>query len=114
MLQAQSDFLLGWTSIAGREYLVRQLNDHKATIQIKDLKGPWLAQYAALCGEVFAKAHARSGNPCLIAGYLGTSTKFDDALAKFAVKYADQTEKDYTRFLVAHKNRVRTNKASRR
>lgn len=103
MLQAQSDFLLGWTSIAGREYLVRQLNDHKATIQLKDLKGNALGEYAALCGEVFAKAHGRSSNPCLIAGYLGESGKFDDALAKFAVKYADQMEKDYTKFLVAHR-----------
>ena len=106
MLQAQSDFLLGWTSIAGREYLVRQLNDHKASVNIQDLKGPSLGEYSALCGEVFAKAHARSSDPCLIAGYLGSAPRFDVALSKFAVRYADQMEKDYTKFLVAHRRKA--------
>ena len=32
-MQMQSDIFLGWTSIAGRHYVVRQLRDHKAGIE---------------------------------------------------------------------------------
>jgi uncharacterized protein (DUF2252 family) len=103
-LQAQSDFLLGWTSIQGRDYLVRQLSDHKAGIETEDLAGDGLVQYALVCGEVLAKGHARSGDPCALAGYLGASPKFDTAIASFAVSYADQTAKDYENFVAAIKS----------
>ncbi len=103
LIQAQSDLLLGWTSIEGRDYLVRQLSDHKGSIEIEDLKGEGLLQYAGMCGEVLAKGHARSCNPCAIAGYLGQSERFDAALQGFALAYADQATKDYDRFLKAVK-----------
>jgi uncharacterized protein (DUF2252 family) len=99
LMQAQSDILLGWTSIEGRDYLVRQLSDHKASIEIDDLKGEGLLDYAQMCGEVLAKGHGRSGNPCAIAGYLGNSDAFDKALAEFAFAYAEQVGEDYKRFL---------------
>ena len=38
-MQMQSDIFLGWTSIGSREYVVRQLRDHKASIEAEDLKG---------------------------------------------------------------------------
>jgi len=98
MMQLQSDIMLGWTSIAGSDYLVRQLNDHKATISDENLKGTGLREYATTCGEVLAKGHARSGDPAVVAGYLGTSGRWDRALAKFSFAYADQTTKDYERF----------------
>jgi len=98
-MQAQSDIFLGWTSIAGRDYLVRQLSDHKATIEIEDLRRNGLLQYAEVCGEVLAKGHARSGDACMLAGYMGGSEKFDTAITAFAVAYADQTTADYKRFL---------------
>ena len=100
-LQAQSDFLLGWTAIEGRDYLVRQLSDHKAVIEGEDLAGEGLFQYALVCGEVLAKGHARSGDPCALAGYLGSSTKFDMAISTFALAYADQTAKDHEEFIAA-------------
>lgn len=103
LMQAQSDILLGWTSMDGHDYLVRQLSDHKATIDIKTLHGEALSLYAELCGEVLAKGHARSGNPCVIAGYLGAAPKFDEALIKFALAYANQTTKDFQRFLASYK-----------
>ncbi|HEX8992637.1 MAG TPA: DUF2252 family protein, partial [Anaerolineales bacterium] len=103
LMQAQSDLLLGWTSMEGRDYLVRQLSDHKGSIEIEDLKGDGLLQYAGICGEVLAKGHARSGNPCAIAGYLGESERFDAALKDFALAYADEATKDYHRFLRALK-----------
>jgi len=97
-MQVQSDIFLGWTSIAGRDYVVRQLRDHKAGIEDQDLMAGGLVQYALVCGEMLAKGHARSGDPCVISGYLGNSDKFDKAIASFAVAYANQTTNDYQEF----------------
>jgi len=94
-MQLQSDPFLGWTTMEGRDYLVRQLNDHKASIQVEDLKGAGLMEYAEVCGELLARGHARSGDASMLAGYLGTSTRFDDAVVAFAVAYANQTEADW-------------------
>jgi uncharacterized protein (DUF2252 family) len=95
MLQAQSDVMLGWTSVAGKDYVVRQMSDHKGSIEDKDLKGPGLIEYATTCGEVLAKGHARSGDAAVLAGYLGASARWDKALARFSVAYADQATEDY-------------------
>jgi len=94
-MQMQSDIFLGWTSIAGRDYLVRQLRDHKAGITDDDLKGNGLVEYARMCGELLSKGHARSGDPCAIYGYLGNSDRFDKAMVSFGVNYANQTTKDW-------------------
>ncbi len=94
-MQMQSDPMLGWTTIANRHYLVRQLNDHKAAIQVDTLKGPGLEAYAEVCGELLARGHARSGDVHMIVGYIGNGDSFADALADFAVAYADQTEADW-------------------
>ena len=91
----QSDPFLGWTNIGSRQYLVRQLNDHKGSIELDDLCGTGLAAYAEVCGELLARGHARSGDPLVISGYLGSGGGFAEALAKFGALYADQTEKDW-------------------
>jgi len=98
LFQFQSDLLLGWTSIEGTDYMVRQLGDHKASISDQDLEGEGLHEYATACGEVLARGHARSGDSAVIAGYLGTNDRWDKALAKFSLRYADQTTKDYELF----------------
>jgi uncharacterized protein (DUF2252 family) len=94
-MQFQSDPFLGWTTIANRQYEVRQLNDHKASIEVEDLAGEGLPEYAEMCGELLARGHARSGDACVLAGYLGNGAKFGEALALFAHAYADQTVKDW-------------------
>jgi len=94
-MQVQSDPFLGWTTLEGRDYLVRQLNDHKASIQLESLKAAELLEYAAVCGEMLARGHARAGDCSMIAGYLGTSTRFDEAVVVFAEAYANQTELDW-------------------
>jgi uncharacterized protein (DUF2252 family) len=94
-MQVQSDPFLGWTHIAGRDYLVRQLNDHKGSIDLEDLAGAGLEAYAEVCGELLARGHARSGDPLILAGYIGSGGGFAEALAKFGSAYADQTEKDW-------------------
>jgi uncharacterized protein (DUF2252 family) len=94
-MQLQSDPFLGWTHIGGRQYLVRQLNDHKASVELCDLAGDGLQAYAEVCGELLARGHARSGDPLVIAGYLGSGGIFAEALGEFGALYADQTEKDW-------------------
>ena len=98
-MQFLSDMFLGWTTIHNRQYLVRQLNDHKASIEMTDLKGEGLAQYAEICGELLARSHARAGDALALAGYIGASDRFVKAIGDFAVDYADQTEADYKTFL---------------
>jgi uncharacterized protein (DUF2252 family) len=94
-IQRGSDPFLGYTTIAGRDYLVRQLSDHKASIELTDLIGEGLEEYGQLCGELLARGHARSGDPQQISGYLGAGEGFADALASFGHAYADQTDKDW-------------------
>jgi uncharacterized protein (DUF2252 family) len=94
-MQVQSDPLLGWTQMGGRDYLVRQLNDHKGSIEMEDLSGGGLGAFAEICGELLARGHARSGDPLAIAGYLGAGGGFAEAVAKWGAEYADQTEKDW-------------------
>ena len=102
-MQVYSDLLLGWCSIAGRDYLVRQMNDHKSSVQPEELKGNRLMEYGKVCAELLAKGHARSGDPVLLADYLGRPGKAEKGLLQFAVAYADQVEKDYEAFLKALK-----------
>jgi uncharacterized protein (DUF2252 family) len=118
-MQLQSDPFLGWTTLNGRDYLVRQLNDHKASIQLESLKAAGLLDYAAVCGEMLARGHARAGDSSMISGYLGRSTRFDEAVGAFAEAYADQTEVDWKQLVqsmkktgkkVARKKKVATKK----
>jgi uncharacterized protein (DUF2252 family) len=100
-MQTACDPMLGWTTLDGRDYLVRQLNDHKARVDTEDLKGGALSAYALVAGEILAKGHARTGDSVAIAAYCGRSEKLDEAIARFAVAYADQTEADHAWFVEA-------------
>ena len=103
LLQVLSDLLLGWCSVEGRDYLVRQMNDHKSSIDPEELSGKRLMVYSRVCAELLAKGHARSGDAVMLAAYLGGSGKAARSLQQFAVKYADQVESDYTAFRKAFK-----------
>ena len=105
-MQLQSDPFLGWTSIDGRDYLVRQLNDHKASIDLEDLSGAALIAYATVCGEILARGHARSGDACALAGYIGRTARFEEAVLKFASAYADQTERDWKQLVRARRKQA--------
>jgi uncharacterized protein (DUF2252 family) len=111
-MQMQSDPFLGWTHIGDRQYLVRQLNDHKGSINLEDLAGDGLKAYAEVCGELLARGHARSCDPMVIAGYLGSGAVFAGALATFGSAYADQTEKDWSA-LCRNNHPGKSNKARR-
>jgi uncharacterized protein (DUF2252 family) len=103
IMQALSDSFLGWTRspVSGIEYYVRQLHDMKYGIDIAGLRPTGMKLYAEVCSWALARAHARSGNPAEIAGYLGRGARFDDAIAAFGVAYADQTERDHAALAAA-------------
>ncbi len=94
-MQLTSDPFLGYTTIEGRDYLVRQLNDHKASLDLDILNAASLLGYADICGELLARGHARAGDPVTISAYLGTSNRFDRAILSFARAYSDKTERDW-------------------
>ncbi len=103
-LQVFSDLLLGWCSISGRDFLVRQLSDHKSSVEPEELKGDRLIEYGRVCAELLAKGHARSGEPAVQTAYLGRPGKAEKALSQFARSYADQVENDYDAFRRALKH----------
>jgi Uncharacterized protein conserved in bacteria (DUF2252) len=83
---------------ARRHFYVRQLKDVKIKVLIESFSPSVMMQYAEQCGWTLAMAHARSGEPSKISGYLGKSDKFDKAVADFSVAYADQSERDHKIF----------------
>jgi uncharacterized protein (DUF2252 family) len=108
LMQAASDIFLGWLR-APREvakgeptdFYVRQLWDAKTSVDIDAMRPKSMTLYASLCAWTLARAHARSGDPIAIAGYLGSSKLFDRAIATFAESYAEQNERDYSALLEA-------------
>jgi uncharacterized protein (DUF2252 family) len=103
MMQAASDIFLGWTEDdeSGRQFYVRQLKNRRLGSIGEVVEENALPHYAQLCGRTLARAHARSADPAVIAGYLGKSGAMDDALASFAMAYADRTQSDYDKLMKA-------------
>ena len=102
LMQSASDLFLGWTrGQDGRSHYVRQLRDMKISPVVESFDANDLKVYGRMCAWALARAHARSGDPAMIAGYLGGSEVFDDAIADFAVDYADQAQRDYRTFVKA-------------
>jgi uncharacterized protein (DUF2252 family) len=97
LMQAASDSFLGWTEglDKDRHFYVRQLRDMKVSMAIDTMSAAELGYYAEACAWALSRAHARSGDAALIAGYLGSSQSFDDALVRFAADYSEQTVRDH-------------------
>jgi uncharacterized protein (DUF2252 family) len=96
LMQSASDLFLGWSeSQLGRHLYVRQLKDMKIKMPVEVYTSSVMLQYAEACGWTLARAHARSGEPGKISGYLGKSDAFDQAVADFSIAYADQSERDH-------------------
>jgi uncharacterized protein (DUF2252 family) len=102
MLQSASDIFLGWTrDDDGRSYYFRQLRDMKMAVNVEEMSQEDWLEYVELCGWALARAHARTGDAARVAGYLGKNDTFELAVAKFAIRYADQTERDHAALLRA-------------
>ena len=71
-LQTVSDPLLGWTTVDGRQYYVRQFRNMKGTVALDSIDGAALADYAGIVGHLLAKGHARTSGASMIVGYAGS------------------------------------------
>ncbi len=100
LIQSATDIFVGWGSLHGRDYYVRQFRDMKI-IPTTELIAPRLTEFATACGEALARAHARTGDPVAIAGYLGKGPKFTAAISRFARLYAGQNERDHAQLVSA-------------
>jgi uncharacterized protein (DUF2252 family) len=110
LMQTASDVFLGWTcGKNGRDVYVRQLRDMKMSAIIEDWDTPMLRQYGRMCAHALARAHARTGDAAMIAGYMGSGRSFDDAVGEFAVEYSSQNRSDYRAFVKAiREGRIKT------
>ncbi|GLZ41263.1 DUF2252 domain-containing protein [Actinokineospora sp. NBRC 105648] len=104
LVQAETDILLGWTTVEGRHYIVRQFRNRKGEIDPTTLERDHLDDYGRFAGALLARAHTRSVDPRLLAGYCGAGSggeELDTAFGRFAVDYADQTEADHAALVAA-------------
>ncbi|MFD8501228.1 DUF2252 domain-containing protein [Streptomyces sp. NPDC059687] len=100
-MQVVSDILLGWTTVEGRPYQVRQFRNRKGSVEPAALAADQVDDYARMTGALLARAHAHSADPRLISGYCGKNEELDEAIATFAVAYADRTEADHDELVAA-------------
>nr|WP_245687379.1 DUF2252 domain-containing protein [Peterkaempfera griseoplana] len=100
-MQLVSDILLGWTTVAGRPCQVRQFRNRKGSVDPAALPADQLDDYGRMTGALLARAHAHTADPVLLAGYCGGGQALDEAVADFAVRYADRTEADHRELLAA-------------
>ena len=100
IIQSATDIFVGWTTYGGIDFYVRQFRDMKV-IPDGRLIAPRLAEFAGACGSVLARSHAKSGDPVAIASYIGKGRRFDEALGRFAIAYADQNEADHAALAAA-------------
>jgi uncharacterized protein (DUF2252 family) len=104
LMQAAADAFLGWTTGTRqpqRHYYVRQLRDAKIKPMVELMNPANLIDYAKACGWALARAHKRSGDAVVLSAYMGSSAVFEDAMAAFAVCYADQNERDHAALVAA-------------
>jgi uncharacterized protein (DUF2252 family) len=105
LIQGAPDLFLGYGTTDDSDFYLRQLRDMKGGVTIGHNKGDIgvaeIPNYASLIGWALANAHARSGDPAVLAGYCGQSERLDDALVKFAKAYAEQNLADYDVFMRA-------------
>ncbi|WP_404817331.1 DUF2252 domain-containing protein [Streptomyces pharetrae] len=100
-MQVVSDTLLGWTTVDGRPFQVRQFRNRKGSVDPAALAADQIDDYARMTGALLARAHSHSADPRLIAGYCGKNTALDESMAAFALIYADRTEADHAELLTA-------------
>ena len=100
LIQSATDIFVGWGSLDGRDYYVRQFRDMKI-IPTTELIAPRLTEFATACGKALARAHARTGDPVAIDGYIGKGPNFTAAISQFAWQYADQNERDHAQLVGA-------------
>jgi len=106
IMQSTGDPFLGHFHVDGiGSYYLRQFRDMKGSVDLAKIgTTSTLSAYGRMCGRALARAHAQSGVPGVIAGYLGgkeTISKVDHAFADFGFAYSDVNLADYASLLEA-------------
>jgi len=100
LMQSATDIFVGWGSLRGNDYYVRQFRDMKI-IPSTELIADRFAEFATACGGALARAHARTGDPMAIDSYIGKGPRFTEAIGQFAHRYADQNDRDHAQLVSA-------------
>jgi hypothetical protein len=102
LMQAASDIFLGhMVGVRGRHFYVRQLRDVKVRPMVEVFTPANMRGFARNCAWALARAHARSGDPAVLAGYIGRGGVLADAIADFSMAYAEQNLRDHARLVEA-------------
>jgi uncharacterized protein (DUF2252 family) len=105
LMQSLGDPMLGWTSIDGQPYYVRQMRNLKGSFAPEKMSATTFSAFSWTFGALLARAHARTGDAAAISGYCGASSRedheLDDAMLTWAKAYADQTEADHARLVTS-------------
>ena len=105
LMQSLGDPMLGWTSIDGQPYYVRQMRNLKGSFAPEKMSATTFSALSWTFGSLLARAHARTGDAAAISGYCGASShedhELDDAMFTWAKAYADQTEADHARLVAS-------------
>jgi len=103
LIQGSPDIFLGWGELDGVHFYVRQLRDMKGSIDLEPggISTKGFIEYCRLCGWALALAHAKSGDAAVLSGYIGKSSEFEDAIARFSAGYAEQTVQDHATMAAA-------------
>jgi len=100
LMQSATDIFVGWGSLRGNDYYVRQFRDMKI-IPSTELIADRFVEFATACGGALARAHARTGDPMAIDSYIGKGPRFTEAIGQFAHRYADQNDRDHAQLVSA-------------
>lgn len=96
LMQSASDIFLGWTyDDTGKQFYMRQLRDAKIKPDLENMDYDTFLTYARSCDWALSRAHARTGDPAIISGYIGKNSTFDEAIAQFSMEYMHQNNKNY-------------------
>lgn len=103
LIQGAPDIFLGYGTTRENQFYIRQLRDMKGGIAIGEdgIGANEFSDYVRIFGWALANAHARSGDPAILAGYCGQGEQLDEALVRFSERYCEQNDADYETFLQA-------------
>ena len=106
LAQAASNYHLGYAIDGAMSFQAREIAPHDSRVDAKSLKKPAeLAAVARVQGAILARIHARSAARAIGAtnplAELADADVFAQRVLTFALGYADQVRRDWTRFVGA-------------
>ncbi|GAJ26890.1 hypothetical protein JCM15457_1842 [Liquorilactobacillus sucicola DSM 21376 = JCM 15457] len=99
IMQSASDPFLGSMNVGQRSYYVRQFRDMKGSFDLEKMGWQGYKLYTEVCALLLAFSHFHSPTAPIIQGYLEEAgDDFDELMAAWTVKYAQQVSDDYKKY----------------